>query len=187
MTDSQGVRHTDIEQLAELVRARNANEVAISRVIGRPAQIGHIGEYIASKIFGIKLEESAVHPGSDGRFIDGPLAGNSVNIKMYGKREGLLDIREKYVPDYYLVLSGPKSALLTSKGATRPWVIEEVFLFDAPALVERLRQRGVKLGVATSVVSAEWEAARIYPSLETAPLNITEDQERVLKLFKGTQ
>ena len=187
MTDSQGNRYSDIELLADLVRVRNANEVAVSRVIGRPAQIGHIGEYIASKIFGIKLEESAVHPGSDGRFIDGPLAGKSVNIKMYGKREGLLDIREKYVPDYYLVLSGPKSALLTSKGATRPWVIEEVFLFDAPALVKRLRQRGVKVGVATSVRSAEWEAARIYPSLETAPLNITEDQERVLKLFKGTQ
>ncbi len=80
MTDYQGVRHTDIEQLAELVRARNANEVAISRIIGRPAQIGHIGEYIASKIFGIELEDSAVHPGSDGRFIDGPLAGKSVNI-----------------------------------------------------------------------------------------------------------
>ena len=187
MTDYQEVRHTDIEQLAELIRVRNANEVAISRIIGRPAQIGHIGEYIASKIFGIELEDSAVHPGSDGRFIDGPLAGKSVNIKMYGKREGLLDIREKYVPDYYLVLSGPKSALLTSKGATRPWVIEEVFLFDAPALVERLRQRGVKIGVATSVVSAEWEAVRIYPPSRDVPLQITEDQERMLKLFEGTQ
>jgi len=174
---------TDIELLADLIRVRNANEVAITRIIGRPAQIGHVGEYIASKVFDIKLEESAVHAGSDGVFTDGPLVGKSVNIKMYGKREGMLDIREKYVPDYYLVLTGVKSAQLTSKGATRPWVIEEVYLFDAPALVSRLRKKGVKLGEATSVVSAEWVAARIYPPAENAPLKIDGSQERLLKLF----
>ena len=111
------------------------------------------------------------------------LAGKSVNIKMYGKREGLLDIGEEYVPDYYLVLAGPKATQLTSKGATRPWVIEEVFLFDGPALVGRLRARGVKLGVATSVVLAEWEATRIYPTSEDSPLKIDENQERLLMLF----
>ncbi len=187
MTGSQGNPYSDIEHLADLVRVRNANEVAISRIIGRPAQVGHVGEYVASTIFGINLEDSAVHPGSDGVFTDGPFAGKSVNIKMYGKREGLLDIREEYVPDYYLVLTGPKAAPGTSKGTTRPWVIEEVFLFDAPALVKRLRQRGVKVGVATSVRSAEWEAARIYPPSRDVPLQITEDQERMLKLFKGTK
>ena len=183
MTDSDARSVTDIELLADLIRVRNANEVAITRIIGRPAQIGHLGEYIASKVFGIKLEESAVHAGSDGVFINGPLVGKSVNIKMYGKREGFLDIREEYVPDYYLVLTGPKATQLSSKGATRPRIIEEVFLFDATALVRLLKERGVKLGVATSVVSAEWETARIYPPSEDAPLKIDESQERLLKLF----
>ena len=169
--------------LADLLRVRNATEVAITRIIGRPAQIGHIGEYIASRIFRIELEGSAVHPGADGRFIDGPLAGKSVNVKMYGKLEGALDIREEYLPDYYLVLTGARATEITSKGITRPWVIELVFLFEAHSLVERLRERGVKLGPATSVVSAEWEAGRVYPVSDTAPLLITKDQEHLLQLF----
>jgi len=61
-----------------------------------------------------------------------------VNLKLYGKREGLLDIPQA-VPDYLLVLTGPSSAAMTSLGGTRPLVIEEVFLFDGPGLVSRLQ------------------------------------------------
>lgn len=183
MTDAQEESRSDIELLAKLIKERNANEVAITNIIKRPAQLGHLGEYIASKIFSIELEESAVHVGSDGVFTKDPLVGKSVNIKMYGKREGILDIGEEYVPDYYLVLAGPKATQSTSKGATRPWVIKEVFLFDGPALVGRLRKRGVKIGIAISVVLAEWESARIYPSSEDSPLKIDENQERLLMLY----
>ena len=110
----------DMEDLAHLLIARNANEIGITRIIGRPAQLGHIGEFIASRIFDIELEESAVHPGSDGRFRSGPLAGKSVNIKMYGKREGVLDTCPEYLPDYYLVLTGHKSTAMSSKGDSGP-------------------------------------------------------------------
>lgn len=187
MTGAQEESRSDLELLAELIKERNANEVSITNIIKRPAQIAHLGEYIASRVFSIELEESAVHAGSDGVFTKDPLVGKSVNIKMYGKREGILDIREEYVPDYYLVLAGPKATQLTSKGATRPWVIEEVFLFDGPALVGRLRERGVKLGVATSVVLAEWEAARIYPPSGDPPLKIDENEERLLMLYGKDQ
>ena len=44
-------------------------------IVGRPALIGHVGEYIASRVFGIALEHSAANKGYDGRFTDGPLAG----------------------------------------------------------------------------------------------------------------
>jgi len=50
-----------------------------------------MGEWIASKVFDIQLEDSAVAKAIDGRFRSGPLAGKTVNIKIYGKREGLLD------------------------------------------------------------------------------------------------
>ena len=174
----------DLQRLAELIRARNATEVEITRIIDRPAQIGHIGEYIASRVFDIVLERSAVNPGSDGRFSSGPLAGKSINVKMYGKREGLLDIRPEYLPDYFLVLTGPKSTAIDSKGRPRPWGVNEVFLFEAQPLIDRLRDRGVKLGVATSVREVEWKAARIYPVSSGSPLTLTQAQQDAIRLFK---
>ena len=176
-------RGDDLERLACLLRVRNANEIEITRVIGRPAQLGHIGEYIAGRVFDIALEQSAAHPGSDGRFKSGPLAGKSVNIKMYGKREGALDIRPEYVPDYYLVLTGPKSTAMHSKGTTRPWGINQVFLFEAKPLIDRLHKRGVELGVATSVREEEWKSARIYPASPGSLLELSKGQQDDIRLF----
>jgi len=36
-------------------------------------------------------------------------------------------------------------------------------LFDAQRLHAELEQRGVKMGVATSVLTAQWDASEIYP------------------------
>ena len=107
--------NSDLQHLASLLLARNDNEIKITRIIGRPSQIGHVGEFIASRIFDIELEESAVHRGSDGRIKSGPLARKSVNIKMCGKREGFLDMRPEYSPDYYMVLTGAKATTMSSK------------------------------------------------------------------------
>ena len=124
---------SQLEQLASLLAKRNAIDKEISDLISRPALKGHVGEWIAQESFGVKLEESAAQKGFDGRFADGPLAGKTVNVKWYGKREGILDINPDGVPDHYLVMTGPKAAAMTSRGQTLPWVITEVFLFDAPA------------------------------------------------------
>ena len=75
----------DLGLLASLIRQRNAAEIKIAAIIGRPASIGHLGEYIASKIFNIDLVRSASHKAIDGHFSDGPLAGRSVNIKWYAR------------------------------------------------------------------------------------------------------
>ena len=75
----------DLVRLAELIKARNAVTNVIAAQTERPAQIGHVGEYIASNIFGIALEEAATHKGSDGHFTEDPLAGRTVNIKWYTK------------------------------------------------------------------------------------------------------
>ncbi len=41
---------------------------------------------------------------------------------------------------YYLVLAGPTSAALSSRGMTRPAVIAAVYLFDAMQLLAEQRQ-----------------------------------------------
>ena len=170
--------------MASLLAKRNAIDEKIAALIDHPAIRGHVGEWIAQEIFGVTLEESAVQKGFDGRFADGPLAGQTVNVKWYGKREGLLDINPDGVPDYYLVMTGPKAGAMTSRGQTRPLMITEVFLFDAPALVEQFRVQKRRLGVAAYVRQHEWEAARVYP--KAAPrvgLTLTDAQREALKLL----
>jgi hypothetical protein len=62
-----------LKHLADLIIQRNINEQEITALIGRPASIGYIGEYIASKIFNILLVESASQKSIDGHFMDAPL------------------------------------------------------------------------------------------------------------------
>ena len=84
-------------------------------------------------------------------------------MKWYLKREGLIDVTESDALDYYLVLAGPAAPATHSRGSVRPWCLESVYLFDARKLLGELRERGVKIGVATSVRAAQWSAAEIYP------------------------
>ena len=168
-------------QLADLIKRRNSLEREITALIGRPAQIGHIGEYIASRIFRIVLEESASHKSIDGHFSDEPLKGCTVNIKWYAMREGLLDITPGAPPDYYLVLAGPQSASMTSRGRVRPWTIEAVFLFDG----KELEAQGVGIGIASSVRQQFWEQAEIYPHRKSAKLMLSEVQREQLRLFNA--
>src|SRR3954465_3265791 len=93
---------TSLMTLAVLLKERNAIDAQIATLIGRPPEKGHLGEYIAAAIFGIELEHLANAKGIDGHFLAGPLAGKSVNIKYYGKQEGLLAIAAVGSPDYYL-------------------------------------------------------------------------------------
>ena len=146
--------------LAGLVRSKNQADAQVAGFIGRPAITGHFGEFVAANLFGIALHDSAVEKGSDGRFVGGPLAGRSVEIKYYPKLEGILDIKVDGAPDYYLVLTGPRSGAASSRGMTLPWVIEGAYLFETASLVSRLT---AKAGVATSVRREFWQEAEIYP------------------------
>lgn len=174
----------DLTRLAELIKARNAVTNVIAAQIKRPAQIGHVGEYIASKIFNIRLETSASHKGSDGHFTDGSLACKTVNIKWYAKAEGPLDIVIEASPDYYLVLTGPKAPAASSYGTARPWIIQSAFLFDAHEIVEELRRRDLKIGIASSVKQHLWEEAEIYPTRRNSRLVLSEKQRDLLALFR---
>ncbi len=178
-----------LERLAELVHAKNRIDGKIAKIIGRPSLIGHVGEYIASEIFKIGLEQSAVEKGIDGRFTQIPLKGQTVNIKFYAKRENLLDINPDpdYLPDYYLVMTGPKSGAVSSRGATRPWRISSVYLFNSQKLRNELDNRGVKIGIATSVISKLWDEAEIYPNQRNSTIPLSEEQVRQLRLFRYAQ
>lgn len=114
----------ELRELVSLLVQRNRIDEAIARLVGRPATPGHIGEFIAAAIFGIQLFESATNRGADGVFTTGPLQGRTVNVKLYGKQEGMLAVRADAIPDYYLVLTGPKSGAVSSRGQTRPMVIQ---------------------------------------------------------------
>jgi hypothetical protein len=86
-------------------------------------------------------------------------------------------------PDYYLVLTGPRSAAASSKGGTRPWRIDAVYLFDSKHLLAELTSRGVKIGVAAGVRNAQWEAAEIYPTSANPTLPVSKEQSVQLALF----
>jgi len=172
-------------QLAKLIEVRNETEREITTLIGRPAAIGHLGEYIASQVFNIVLEESASHKSSDGYFRNEPLKEKTVNIKWFAFQEGILDITPDSLPDYYLVLTGLKSSKMTSHMRIRPWTIEKVFLFDAQSLVDELKLAGVKIGVATSVKQHLWEKAEIYPTDRKELLRLSQTQRDALVLFRS--
>ena len=171
-----------IAELAQLIKIRNEVDNLIAATINRPAFVGHIGEYIASQIFDIKLCDSATTQAIDGIFNSGELHGKSVNIKYYSKQENLLDITPTVFPDFYVVLTGPKGQPASSKGKTRPFAINSVFLFDAKQLIEILNSRKVKVGVATSVISALWNSAQIYPA-QGDLLQLTEEMRQQLAKF----
>jgi hypothetical protein len=172
-----------IARVAALLRERNAIDVEIARLIHRPMTSGHLGEWIAAQVFDIELEASAVAAGIDGLFRSSPFQGSTVNIKWYLKREGLLDTTESTELDYYLVLTGPPSLAVSSRDTTRPWCIEAVYLFEARQLRSEQVTRGVKRGVASSVIRQQWEAAQIYPSATNPQLTVTPQQAEQLRLF----
>ena len=175
---------TDLVRLAELITQRNAIDREIAALVGRPALLGHVGEYIAAAIFSIRLNGSGSHKSTDGLFTAGALTGSSVNINWYARHEGLIDLTPELLPDYYLVLSGPRAEAGLSRGGVRPWAIESVFLFDAPQLVDALRARGIKLGVATSVAAHLWNDAEVYPVQRSNRLILSPEQREMLGLFR---
>ena len=168
----------DLERLAELIRVKNDADRAIADLIGRPCAPGNIGEFVAAQVFNIRLVTSGSHPGYDGVFEEGTLAGKTVNIKTYSRHESVLDISLRHPCDYYLVLTGPPG-----QARILPWVIDSVFLFARQDLLGRLTERGVKIGAATSVRKADWEEARIFPPIPASLVLLSGRQFAMLSLF----
>jgi hypothetical protein len=178
---------SELELLSQLIHEQNRIGSRIAAIVGRPALPGHVGEFIASRIFDIALEQSATRRAIDGRFSSGPLVGRSVNVKWYGKREGILDIVSEDGPDFYLVFAGPPSAPLASRGQVRPWCVTSVHLFEAKLLLAKLLQAGVGIGVATSVRRDLWTDAEVYPNGRNGLLVVSPEQRAQLELFSPSR
>jgi len=173
----------ELNRLCKLIRARNRVDAEISKVIDRPALVGHIGEFMAARVFDIALNPSASKKASGGFFRSGGLSGKSVNVKFYPKHDGALDIDLEARPDYYLVLTGPRMRANESGKAHRPITISSVFLFQCSELIAALWSRGVKIGPSTSVVKQLWYQAEIYPEARCAFYKVSETQKNILRTF----
>lgn len=173
----------ELRPLASLIKQRNRVDREIAATIGRPAHPGQIGRFVAAAIFDIRLYKSATHRGAAGHFTSGPLAGRSVSIRKYSTDQGVLDVRLDALPDFFLVLTGARTAPASSRGTTQPWTIESVYLLEAAPLIEQLRARGVKIGVATSVRRHIWDDAEIYPSPNNGTLRLTPELVSMIALF----
>jgi len=68
----------ELRELAKLIKQKNELEKKISEIINRLALTGHVGEFIASRVFDIELAKSAAEPLIDGYFRSGNLKGKSV-------------------------------------------------------------------------------------------------------------
>ena len=173
--------------LAYFLRQRAAIDDQIAELIGRPAHAGHIGEFIAANIFEIELHQSAVNRASDGMFSSGELEGQSVNIKLYSRSDSILDVMSSAGladhPDFYLVMTGKKGSGRSSKGEKASISVESIYLFRSSDLIPRLIERNVKMGVATSVRSSDWNEAMIYPEANNPLLTLTEHQRSLVRLF----
>lgn len=173
----------ELAELAALLRERNALDARLGRLLDRPVNTGSIGEWIAARIFDIELENAANVAGYDGHFTTGALAGRTVNVKAYTRLEWMLDINPNAPLDHYLVFTGPKGAPVSSRGTLRPFCIDGVYLFDAHRLHGELVERGVKIGIATSVRAAQWGQAQIYPEANNTLLVVSETQRSQLEMF----
>lgn len=173
-----------LKSIAMLLRHRNEIDARIADIVGRPVVHGHLSDWIAAQIFDIELEPAA-NKTIDGWFRSGPLAGRTVNVKHYTRNEGLLDMTDSDELEYYLVMTGPRSAPARSAGTHRPWTIDHVHLFDAFELTQALRSYMRRIGVATSVRAEHWHASEIYPKSANRTLPLTRDQLAALKGFSS--
>ncbi|QHT59880.1 hypothetical protein GXP70_07900 [Paenibacillus lycopersici] len=174
----------NLSYLAQLLKQKNEVDKQIASILGRPAILGHTGEFIASRIFNITLQEMANSKGIDGYFNNEPLQGKSVNIKWYTKDSRMLDINLNGLPDYYLVLTGQENySLGSSKGTHAPWLIKRIYLFNTIKVIENLKDRKVKIGTATSIIKSIWEQGEIYPKNINKDILLSSEQREFLSLF----
>lgn len=154
----------DIEKLASFLMERNEIDRKITEVIHRPAEKGHISEWIASKLFPIKLNYNGREKGYDGIFMDGTLEGKKVNVKYYSANQHIIDLNPNVGEDIFLlILTGPYSSVSSSKDQKRPFCISNIYLFNERNLCNSLQGGNVKVGVGSSVRREYWEANEIYP------------------------
>jgi hypothetical protein len=106
-----------------------------------------------------------------------------LNPPPWPRRTARLDMTESAALDFYLVLTGPRAAAVSTRSSTRPWHIDAVYLFHAADLLEHQHARNIKIGVATSVLNSQRENAEIFPKPRNPLLPLSPAQASLLRLF----
>ena len=151
-----------IGKLADLLKDRNKIDQQIAGIISRPAEKGHISEWIASKVFSIELNRNRNEKGYDGIFTEGSLKGKKVDIKYYTVNQHQIDLNPEISEDVYLlILTGPHRSA-SSENQYRQFCISDIYLFNERELCDKLKS-GVRVGKATSVKEGYWDRRKIYP------------------------
>ena len=83
-------------------------------------------------------------------------------------------------------MTGPRAAPVSSRGGTRPLRVTAVYLFAIPELLDALRARGVKIGIAASVRVGDWDVAEVFPRQMNAALVLSAEQRDALEMFAGS-
>ena len=153
-----------LRELASLLTRRNEIDDAIAALIARPATTGHIGEFIAAAVFDIELYSSASHKAADGTFRSGPLRGTSVNIKLYGKQEGIIDLREDAISGLLPRAHGPeiRSGFIPREHQADCHRARFPFSGSGPPRDDQVQGQETA-ALRTSVPQAEWKDAEIWP------------------------
>jgi hypothetical protein len=75
----------------------------------------------------------------------------------------------------------------SSRNRTYPADIASVHLFESSSLIKALKEKGVKIGVATSVAKHLWGSEELYPEQANNHLKLTREQIQKIGLFKLSQ
>ena len=133
----------DIKKLAQAIKQKNQSEIDIARIIGEPSGGLLPAEYVAAEIFNISLHKSVWPVDTVGQLANEKLDGKSVYIRWdawYSSNDVMVDLlNRKSLPDFYLIMTGPKSSGRLPIQIARPWLIAYVFLFDTAKLVGELK------------------------------------------------
>jgi hypothetical protein len=92
--------------------------------------------------------------------------------------------RHRLMPLASVQRSEENCSQMSSRGGTRPWCIESVYLFDAKQVLTALSVRGVRTGIASSVRNTQWDAAEIYPRLNNPLITVEPKQAALLGLCR---
>ena len=171
----------DLTWFASLVKSRNTIDSKIATVIGHSTQASNVADYIASIIFRITREEIGRERGYTGRFTHGPLTGHTVDVQWRLKDDRQLSVRPDFIPDYYLVFTGPANQ---EADHSTPWLITSIYLFDGHSLLNALVERKVQLGSSASVTGPLWERAEIYPKPSNQLFVLGTEERHQLALFQ---
>ena len=175
----------ELRRLAELVRKRNQKAGRISSIFRQPDQPEKVRERIASRVFGIEISSGPGEKVISGHFTEGKLAGNAVNIKWYARNDGRLSMQENPLPDFYLVLTGPKTGKEGSTAAISLWTLDYVYLFRTEVIMGQLRLRGAEPSETTRIRRRDWNRCELYPESRCSYLNLSDAQMEMLKLFSS--